>query len=87
MAGRGGLVVGFAAGGFQVRNTIQLKIRLECGSVARYIIGDRSNVLPLVWCGSLERECQLRCRHLTTVQNDEIHPKIARALLQKGTLI
>ncbi|GBN69985.1 hypothetical protein AVEN_81805-1, partial [Araneus ventricosus] len=31
----------------------------------------RPNVLPLVWCGSLEKGCQLRCRphHLTTDQN------------------
>ncbi|GFU82244.1 uncharacterized protein TNCV_1145741 [Trichonephila clavipes] len=32
---------------------------------------DSSNVLLLVWCGSQERWCQLRCRprHLTMVQN------------------
>ncbi|GBL87375.1 hypothetical protein AVEN_118328-1 [Araneus ventricosus] len=32
---------------------------------------------------------QLRCRprHLTDVQNDEVHPKIALVLLQNGTLI
>ncbi|GFY12021.1 uncharacterized protein TNCV_4975211 [Trichonephila clavipes] len=32
------------------------------------------NVLLLVWCGSQERECQLRCRprHLTMVQNYEV---------------
>ncbi|GBM29959.1 hypothetical protein AVEN_167437-1 [Araneus ventricosus] len=43
----------------------------------------------LVWCGSLERGCQLRCypRHLTTVQNYEVRPKIALVLLQNGTLI
>ncbi|GFV25191.1 hypothetical protein TNCV_2565751 [Trichonephila clavipes] len=32
---------------------------------------ESSNVLPLVWCGSLEMGCQLRCRrrYLTMVQN------------------
>ncbi|GBN31633.1 hypothetical protein AVEN_189256-1 [Araneus ventricosus] len=36
-----------------------------------------SNVLSLVWCGSLERRCQFMCRsrHLPAVQNYEIHPK------------
>ncbi|GBM68770.1 hypothetical protein AVEN_97905-1 [Araneus ventricosus] len=44
---------------------------------------------PLVWRGSLERGCQLRCRprHLTVVQNYLVRPKIALALLQNGTLI
>ncbi|GBL90706.1 hypothetical protein AVEN_219367-1 [Araneus ventricosus] len=48
-----------------------------------------SNVLPLVWFGSLEKECQIRCRprHLTTVQNDEVRPKIALVLLQDGALL
>ncbi|GBN58922.1 hypothetical protein AVEN_123928-1 [Araneus ventricosus] len=34
----------------------------------------RSKLLPLVWCGSLERGCQLRCRprHLTVVQNRSV---------------
>ncbi|GBL93442.1 hypothetical protein AVEN_59651-1 [Araneus ventricosus] len=36
-----------------------------------------------VWRG----ECQLRCRHLTAVQNYEVRPKIALVLLQNGTLI
>ncbi|GBN05912.1 Voltage-dependent calcium channel type A subunit alpha-1 [Araneus ventricosus] len=45
------------------------------------------NVLALVWCGSLERGCQLRCRprHLTAVQNHEVRPKIALVLLQNRT--
>ncbi|GBM01976.1 hypothetical protein AVEN_269576-1 [Araneus ventricosus] len=44
------------------------------------------NVLPLVWCGSLESGCQLKCCpfHLTVVQNYEIRPKIALVLLQTG---
>ncbi|GBN15628.1 hypothetical protein AVEN_51242-1 [Araneus ventricosus] len=47
------------------------------------------NVLPLVWCGSLERGCKVRCRprHLTWVQNDEVLPKIVLLLLQNETLI
>ncbi|GFW30481.1 hypothetical protein TNCV_454191 [Trichonephila clavipes] len=34
-----------------------------------------SNVLPLMWCGSWKRGCQLRCRprHLISVQNYEVH--------------
>ncbi|GBL73670.1 hypothetical protein AVEN_230669-1 [Araneus ventricosus] len=42
------------------------------------------NALRLVWCGSLERGCQLRCslRHLT-----EVPPKMALVLLQNGALI
>ncbi|GBO06062.1 hypothetical protein AVEN_100293-1, partial [Araneus ventricosus] len=38
-------------------------------------------VLPLVWCGNLERVCQLRCdpRYLPGVQNYEISLKIALA--------
>ncbi|GBN90589.1 hypothetical protein AVEN_180277-1 [Araneus ventricosus] len=45
------------------------------------------NVLPLVWCGSLERGCKLRCRprHLTTVQNYEVCPKIPLVLIQNAT--
>ncbi|GBN36102.1 hypothetical protein AVEN_152058-1 [Araneus ventricosus] len=45
------------------------------------------NVLPLVWCGSLESGCQLRYspRQLTVVRNYESHPKIALILLQNGT--
>ncbi|GBM95697.1 hypothetical protein AVEN_93186-1 [Araneus ventricosus] len=45
--------------------------------------------LPLVWCGSLERGCQLRCcpLHLTATENYEVRPKISLAVLQNGTLI
>ncbi|GBM26741.1 hypothetical protein AVEN_175894-1 [Araneus ventricosus] len=43
----------------------------------------------LVWCGSLERGCELRCgsRHLTMAQNCEFRSKIALVLLQNETLI
>ncbi|GBN29884.1 hypothetical protein AVEN_178989-1 [Araneus ventricosus] len=56
------------------------------GPVEREIIRRGPNVLPLVWFGSLERGCQLRCRprHLTEIQNDEVRPKIALVLLQNG---
>ncbi|GBO07716.1 hypothetical protein AVEN_37505-1 [Araneus ventricosus] len=39
------------------------------GPAARSIIRRGSNVLPLVWCGTLERGFQLRCRprHLPAV--------------------
>ncbi|GBL74116.1 hypothetical protein AVEN_231012-1 [Araneus ventricosus] len=45
-----------------------------------------SDVLPLVWCGSLE---SWRClkHHLTMAQNYDARPKIALASLQKGTSI
>ncbi|GBM24430.1 hypothetical protein AVEN_76159-1 [Araneus ventricosus] len=38
----------------------------------------------LVWCESLERERELRCRlrHLTTVENYDVRPKIALLFLQ-----
>ncbi|GFY04429.1 uncharacterized protein TNCV_4415171 [Trichonephila clavipes] len=40
---------------------------------------ESSNVLPFVWCGVVVRRgaCQLRCRprHLTMVQNYEVHPQ------------
>ncbi|GBL85753.1 hypothetical protein AVEN_193197-1 [Araneus ventricosus] len=38
-----------------------------------------SDVLPLVSCGSLKRRCHPR--HLTTVQNYEVCPKIALVFL------
>ncbi|GBN80965.1 hypothetical protein AVEN_210748-1 [Araneus ventricosus] len=59
------------------------------GPVTRQIIRRWSNILPLVWCRSLERGCQLRCRppHLTGAQNDEVRPKIALVWLQNGTSI
>ncbi|GBO07686.1 hypothetical protein AVEN_21865-1 [Araneus ventricosus] len=63
---------------------------LSCiGPVARSIIRRESNVLPLVWCGTLERGFQLRClpRHLPAVQTDEVRPKIALVLLRNGMLI
>ncbi|GBN54749.1 hypothetical protein AVEN_78909-1, partial [Araneus ventricosus] len=46
-----------------------------------------SNVLPLMWCGSLEKGCLPRCRlrHMTANQNDENRPKIALVLLYNGT--
>ncbi|GBN54118.1 hypothetical protein AVEN_78824-1 [Araneus ventricosus] len=55
-------------------------------SVPRYVIRRRSSILPLVWCGSLERGCQPRCRprHLTAVQNYDIRRKIALVLLKMG---
>ncbi|GFV62497.1 uncharacterized protein TNCV_630761 [Trichonephila clavipes] len=43
---------------------------------------ESSNVLPLVWCGSKERGCQLRFRprHLTMVQNYEVRlQKLSRS--------
>ncbi|GBO23698.1 hypothetical protein AVEN_82557-1 [Araneus ventricosus] len=45
------------------------------------------NVLPLVWCGRLQRECQprRRSRHPITAQNCEIRPKIALTFLQNRT--
>ncbi|GBM08032.1 hypothetical protein AVEN_71470-1 [Araneus ventricosus] len=51
--------------------------------------GNGSNVLPLVWWGSLERGCQFRCRprHLTAIQKDEVRPKQALVLLQNRSLI
>ncbi|GBL89145.1 hypothetical protein AVEN_14400-1 [Araneus ventricosus] len=74
--------------GFQVRNTISLKIRrvLSLLNVKSYVM---ANVLPLVWRGSLERGFQLRCcpRHLTVVQNYEVRPKRDLVLLQNETLI
>ncbi|GBL85469.1 hypothetical protein AVEN_34643-1 [Araneus ventricosus] len=59
------------------------------GPLAGQIIRRGPNDLPLQWCGSLERGCQLRFRprHLTVVQNYEVHPKIALVLLQNLTLI
>ncbi|GBL78362.1 hypothetical protein AVEN_42883-1 [Araneus ventricosus] len=45
--------------------------------------------MGLVWCGSLERECQLKCRsrRLTVVQNYKVRSKIALVLFQNWTLI
>ncbi|GBM44813.1 hypothetical protein AVEN_139643-1 [Araneus ventricosus] len=42
------------------------------------------NVIPLVWCGSLERRFQISCLpcHLTVVQNYEVRTKITLMLLQ-----
>ncbi|GBN56106.1 hypothetical protein AVEN_127673-1 [Araneus ventricosus] len=42
-------------------------------------------VVPLVWCTSSERRCQLRCGHrqLIAVQNDGVSLKINLALLRK----
>ncbi|GBL85871.1 hypothetical protein AVEN_63194-1 [Araneus ventricosus] len=54
------------------------------------LLGPNSTPKPpqnrLVWCGNLKRECLLRYRprHLTTIQNDDIYPKIALVLLQNG---
>ncbi|GBN65446.1 hypothetical protein AVEN_168360-1 [Araneus ventricosus] len=69
-------------------NQIPQNIRRECGPVARQIIRSGPNVLPLVWCGSLERVWQLRCRpfHPILVQNYEVRPQIAPVLLQNGML-
>ncbi|GBM33745.1 hypothetical protein AVEN_131648-1 [Araneus ventricosus] len=68
---------------------IPLKICLVWGllHVKSYIGG--SSVLSLVWCGSLERGCQLRCRprHLTAIQKYEVRLQIALVLVQNGTLI
>ncbi|GBN34238.1 hypothetical protein AVEN_212964-1 [Araneus ventricosus] len=60
-----------------------------CGPVARLIICRAPNVLALVWWGSLEGRCQLRCHpcHLSAVKVDKVHPKIVLVLLQNGTLI
>ncbi|GBN67162.1 hypothetical protein AVEN_217568-1 [Araneus ventricosus] len=46
------------------------------GPVASQVIRRRSSVLPLVWCGRLERGA-LRCRprHMIEVQNDEVRRK------------
>ncbi|GBO21705.1 hypothetical protein AVEN_32271-1 [Araneus ventricosus] len=59
------------------------------GPVAHQIIRMEPNVLPLVWCGSLERGCHLRCCpcHLPTVKNDEVRPKIASFCFKNRTLI
>ncbi|GBO32729.1 hypothetical protein AVEN_247776-1 [Araneus ventricosus] len=48
-----------------------------------------SLVFQLVWCGSLERGCQFRRRprHLTTVENYEVRPKIGLVLFQNGRLV
>ncbi|GBM17703.1 hypothetical protein AVEN_104001-1 [Araneus ventricosus] len=49
--GRGGLML---KSQLPDSNPIPLKIRRLCKPVTRKIIRSRSNVLPLVWCGSLE---------------------------------
>ncbi|GBL74700.1 hypothetical protein AVEN_243582-1 [Araneus ventricosus] len=90
VTGGGGLVVrcrlwGWSIPGSKPDSTEQPPCT---GPLARQIIRRESNVLSLVWCGSLERWCQLRCRprHLTVVQNYDVRPKIALVLLQSGTL-
>ncbi|GBN46706.1 hypothetical protein AVEN_251110-1 [Araneus ventricosus] len=83
-SGHGGLVVRCR---FQARSPIPLKIRRVLGllhikSTSNRPISRVSNVLPLVWCGSVERDCQFRGRpHLPAVQNDEVRPKIAPLVL------
>ncbi|GBL84611.1 hypothetical protein AVEN_191074-1 [Araneus ventricosus] len=59
------------------------------GPVVHQIIRMEPNVLLPVWCGSLERGCQLMCCpcHLPTVQNDEVRPKIASFCFKNRTLI
>ncbi|GBM03471.1 hypothetical protein AVEN_95374-1 [Araneus ventricosus] len=89
------------AGGSQVRNPIPPKNR-EAGLVHVKSVGGQMSSRccgakiptlswhtqegPLLWCGSLERSCQLECRprQLTTVQNYEVSPKIALVLLLNG---
>ncbi|GBM43708.1 hypothetical protein AVEN_60513-1 [Araneus ventricosus] len=43
---------------------------------ARYILCRRANVLPLVWCGSLESGCRIRC-HMAIVENGKVRSKKA----------
>ncbi|GBN10916.1 hypothetical protein AVEN_160385-1 [Araneus ventricosus] len=72
----------------KVPNPILLNTLLVLGLLqVRSYIG--SNALLLVWYGSLERGCQLRCRlrHLTTVQSYGVRLKIPLVLLQNGMLI
>ncbi|GBM04684.1 hypothetical protein AVEN_44824-1 [Araneus ventricosus] len=67
--------------GFQVRNSIPLKIRHILGllHVKSYVRAKRLPSGADVW--------RIGChpRHLTEVQNEEVHPKIALVLLQNGT--
>ncbi|GBM35986.1 hypothetical protein AVEN_78085-1 [Araneus ventricosus] len=73
--------------GFQARNPIPQKIRLVLGilHVKSYVSGQMSSR----WCGSSERECQIRCRprHLTAAQNYDVCSKIALMLLLNRMLI
>ncbi|GBN25051.1 hypothetical protein AVEN_47876-1 [Araneus ventricosus] len=39
-----------------------------------------------LWCGSLERGCQFRCRPVTAIQIYKVHPKIILVFLQSGPL-
>ncbi|GBL97333.1 hypothetical protein AVEN_170458-1 [Araneus ventricosus] len=47
----------------------------------------RAKRLPVGLVRKYGGVCQLRCHHLTAVQNCEVRPKIALVLLQNGTLI
>ncbi|GBM80851.1 hypothetical protein AVEN_205053-1 [Araneus ventricosus] len=53
------------------------------GPASSYIIRKGSNVLPKVWYGNMEWASSSGCRsrHLITVQNYEVRPKIALILL------
>ncbi|GFY27616.1 uncharacterized protein TNCV_910671 [Trichonephila clavipes] len=44
---------------------------------------ESSNILPLVWCGSKKKGCQVRCRprHLTMVQVYEILSRVSEGIL------
>ncbi|GBL96309.1 hypothetical protein AVEN_238676-2 [Araneus ventricosus] len=79
-----GVAIGFGTRVFYVRNSHPLKIRC-LKEPAELHVEDQTCSLC---CGvSLEKECRLRSfpRHLTTVQNYEVDPKIALALFQNGT--
>ncbi|GBM22625.1 hypothetical protein AVEN_264307-1 [Araneus ventricosus] len=58
---RGGQVIRMRLRGQRApdRNPIPPKIRRVCGPTARQITNSGPNALPLAWCGTLERECQL----------------------------
>ncbi|GFW07774.1 hypothetical protein TNCV_3919071 [Trichonephila clavipes] len=56
-----------------IPNASECDVRDPSKRISRIIERDRwVNVLPLVWCGDFERECQLRCRPLIEFQNDEV---------------
>ncbi|GBO16176.1 hypothetical protein AVEN_214748-1 [Araneus ventricosus] len=95
--GRSGLVVRFRlrVRRFPSSNPYSRRI---CGTenppyisepVATQIRFRGSNVLSPLWCGSLERGCQLRCRprHLIAVQNYEVRLKIVVVLHQNRKLL
>ncbi|GBN45761.1 hypothetical protein AVEN_109607-1 [Araneus ventricosus] len=64
-------------------NLTPLKIHRVYGLFGAKIIIRWSNVLPLVWGGSLQWGYQLRCHpgHLVVVQNYYTRPKIVLVLL------